>query len=144
LIRHPYSGRGIPLAWYITESSDSNAIRTWLRKLKEDGWEDPKNVILDNDDAEINAIRSIFPQSNVFLCWWHLKYAWRRWIRKNIEKNDQDNLFYDLEQLLNINDENNINSMIGQFEQKWANTPAKNYFNSYYKIKKGKLILFHC
>ncbi|CAG8738813.1 7815_t:CDS:2, partial [Racocetra fulgida] len=94
LIRHPYSGRGISLAWFLTESCDTQAIMTWLRKLKEDGWEDPKNVILDNDEAEINAI-------------YH------------------DSLFYDLDQLLNIDNESSVNCAITQFEEKWKDTPAK-------------------
>ncbi|CAG8619900.1 3785_t:CDS:2, partial [Racocetra fulgida] len=61
------NGHGIPLVWLLTESQDSETIKIWFRALKEDGWVDPVNVILDNDDAEINAIRDIFTTSNIFL-----------------------------------------------------------------------------
>ncbi|CAG8592180.1 12472_t:CDS:2 [Cetraspora pellucida] len=104
-------------------------------KLKENGWNDPKNVMLDNDDAEINAIFAIFPHSNIFLCWWHLKHSWRRWIQKNIEKKDHDNLFHNLEQLLSINNENKVDSVITQFEEKWKHTSASTQGNVVYIIE---------
>ncbi|CAG8465573.1 36197_t:CDS:2 [Racocetra persica] len=78
LIRHPHSGHGVPLAWLILESCDSQTIEIWFRMLKNDGWAEPTAVMLDNDNAEINAIHNVFPHSKIFLCWWHLKRAWCR------------------------------------------------------------------
>ncbi|CAG8676055.1 38949_t:CDS:2 [Gigaspora margarita] len=59
-----------------------------------------------NDEAEINAIHATFPYSNIFL------------------SEDHDNLFYDLEQLLNIDNESSVDFAITQFEEKWKHTPA--------------------
>ncbi|CAG8799456.1 15694_t:CDS:2 [Cetraspora pellucida] len=54
----------------------SEAIKVWLNALKNDRWVNLVNVMLDNDDAEINAIHKVFTSANVFLCWWHIKCAW--------------------------------------------------------------------
>lgn len=36
----------------------------------------------DNDDAEIDAIKTIFPLSNHLLCWWHVLKAWKQKLRQ--------------------------------------------------------------
>ncbi|CAG8490465.1 569_t:CDS:2, partial [Dentiscutata heterogama] len=104
---HPYSSQGVPLAWLLTESQDSETIKLWLHALKEDSWIDPVNVILDNDDTEISAIRK--------------------------EHND---LFQDLNQLLSISDKSEVNNALIKFEQKWQHTAAIQYFNAQYRQKK--------
>ncbi|KAF0555924.1 hypothetical protein F8M41_016538 [Gigaspora margarita] len=136
LIRHPHSGHGVPLAWLISESCNSQTIETWLFMLKNDGWAKPTAVMLDNDDAEINAICSVFPQSKIFLCWWHLKRAWRLWISKKIKAESHDSLFNDMDQLLSIDNENKVDVSISQFEKWWQNTLVVQYFAAEYIKKK--------
>ncbi|CAG8742851.1 12920_t:CDS:2, partial [Dentiscutata heterogama] len=106
-------GQGVPLAWLLTESQDSETIKLWLRALKENGWIDPINIILDNDDAEISAICDIFITSNIFLCWCHVKYAWH-----------------------SISDKSEMNNALIKFKQKWQHTAAIQYFNAQYRRKK--------
>ncbi|CAG8603007.1 906_t:CDS:2, partial [Scutellospora calospora] len=96
-------GRGVLLAWLLTESSDCKSIRAWLHTLKSEQWIDLVNVILDNDNAEINAICEI---------------------TKKIEKDQCDNLYHNLEQLLYTKDINRVDSVLVQFKQKWKNTYA--------------------
>ncbi|CAG8836444.1 19705_t:CDS:1, partial [Racocetra persica] len=129
-------GQGVPLVWLLTESQDSETIKLWLCALKEDGWIDLVNVILDNDNAEISAICDIFTTSNIFLYWWHVKRAWRRWINKQISGKEHNNLFQDINQLLSISDESEVNNTLIKFEQKWQHTAAVQYFNAQYRQKK--------
>ncbi|CAG8814566.1 28561_t:CDS:2, partial [Racocetra persica] len=131
-------GQGVPLAWLLTESQDSETIKLWLHALKEDVWIDPVNVILDNDDAKISTICDIFTMSNIFLCWWHVKRVWRRWINKQIPGKERNNLFQDLNQLLSISDKSEVNNALIKFEQKWQHTAAHELgvrrMNSHYKV----------
>ncbi|CAG8546058.1 18501_t:CDS:2, partial [Racocetra persica] len=101
---HPYSGQGVPLAWLLTESQDSETIKLWLRALKEDGWIDL-----------------------------HVKRVWHRWINKQIPGKECNNLFQDLNQLLSISDESKVNNALIKFEQKWQHTAVVQYFNAQYR-----------
>ncbi|CAG8457310.1 7635_t:CDS:1, partial [Cetraspora pellucida] len=57
LIQYPYSSYSVLLAWLLTKSQDFKTIKVWLHALKENGWVNLKNVMLDNDNAEINMIQ---------------------------------------------------------------------------------------
>lgn len=53
---------GVPVAWIITSSGAEKDIKIWLRKLRckieglSPNWE-PSGFLVDNDSAEINALR---------------------------------------------------------------------------------------
>ncbi|CAG8497394.1 5749_t:CDS:2, partial [Gigaspora rosea] len=49
----------------------------------------------------------------------HVKRTWRHWISKKIKSENQNSLFNDMNQLLNIDYENNVDITINQFIQKW-------------------------
>lgn len=36
--------------------------------------------MIDKDQAEINAISHVFPQSRILLCLFHVIQAWQRWL----------------------------------------------------------------
>lgn len=37
----------------------------------------PAKFMSDNDKAQLNAIRHRYPESQLFLCWWHVLHAWQ-------------------------------------------------------------------
>jgi hypothetical protein len=40
----------------------------------------PSKIMSDFDKAQINAIRRRYPESQIFLCWWHVLHAWQQHI----------------------------------------------------------------
>ena len=40
----------------------------------------PSKIMSDFDKAQIKAIRNRHPESQVFLCWWHVLHAWQQHI----------------------------------------------------------------
>lgn len=38
----------------------------------------PKKFMTDRDFAQINAIAARYPESEIWLCWWHVLHAWQQ------------------------------------------------------------------
>ena len=71
-----------PVAEFIVETESADAISEALSILK--AWNrdwNPSFFMVDYCDAEINAIETVFPQVNVYVCAFHREQAWERWSR---------------------------------------------------------------
>jgi hypothetical protein len=49
--------------------------------------------MIDCSPAEIAAIKEVFPTTNILLCHWHIKRAWKTHIKKDVGKK---NFFFQL------------------------------------------------
>ena len=72
----------IPVGQFIVEQERALLIAEALMILSELNvdWS-PPYFMIDYSEAELNAISSVFPNSQVYLCDFHREQAWSRWIR---------------------------------------------------------------
>lgn len=91
---------GIPVGAFITTNESYEAIKCGLATLKENfnfsfyGQEFPSVVMMDDAAAQKKAIRSIWPQSTILLCSFHVAQAYWRWLMKKeheVAITDRDN-----------------------------------------------------
>ena len=71
----------IPVAEFIVEQTGTS-IAEALHIIA--GWNNewkPPCFMVDYSEAELNAILSVFPSADVYLCEFHREQAWTRWIR---------------------------------------------------------------
>lgn len=70
-------GRGLPVAFLISSDGYADNIKTFLAAFKQI-CPAVNTFITDNDNAEIDAITTVFPESNHLLCWWHVLKNWKQ------------------------------------------------------------------
>ena len=72
----------IPVAHFIIEQESAFHIAEALKIVScwNSGWV-PPYFMIDYSDAELNAIVTVFPKAEVYLCEFHREQAWTRWIR---------------------------------------------------------------
>lgn len=82
-------GAGCPLAYLlltttnaITNGARSNVLSRFLSELKNVNV-NPRFVLTDKDAAQIKAIKVVWPNTNIQLCYWHLKRAVRKQLSSN-------------------------------------------------------------
>ena len=92
-------GNGIPVSFLITSGESAACIRPWLSALKDQGIQFGC-VMTDNDDAEIDVVKSVFPESTHLLCWWHVLKNWKTNMRSKLEAPKHDTVFSKLKNLL--------------------------------------------
>jgi hypothetical protein len=71
------------VAEFIIQSETSEDIFEALSVLKtwNPDW-NPNFYLLDYSDAEIAAVKKIFPTTTVYLCEFHREQAWERWVKE--------------------------------------------------------------
>lgn len=85
-----YDNVGFPLSYCLlsTASSISNqkrtkAIQKWLTALRDKYGIRPKFAHTDKDMAEIAAIRAVWPEAKIQICYWHARKAHRERLGNN-------------------------------------------------------------
>ena len=70
------------VAEFVIESENTDQIFEALSviKLWKPGW-NPKYFITDYSEAEMSAINMLFPETQLYLCEFHMKQAWDRWVK---------------------------------------------------------------
>ncbi|MCO5557588.1 hypothetical protein L7F22_011154 [Adiantum nelumboides] len=80
---------GVPVAWVITSSAETNTIVTWLTRLRNrvldynKSWE-ANAFLVDDATAEINAISAVF-NIPIFLCLWHVRRSWLKNLMRKVQ-----------------------------------------------------------
>jgi hypothetical protein len=72
------------------EGTKQKVISSWLNSIKNLGIH-PEFVLTDKDQSEINAVRTIWPNSKHQLCFWHALRA----VKQRLAKNKSTPAFYD-------------------------------------------------
>ena len=98
-------GTGIPLAYCFTQMANSgasssrsdagaqiNLLDQFLRPLRELGFR-PTFFGVDKDTAEISAVRQVWPETNIQLCYWHSKRALRTKLKDSKKTSSQSRYF---------------------------------------------------
>lgn len=86
-------GQGIPVAFLISSDGKTETLTKFLTAFKSI-CPTVGTFMTDNDEAEINAIRNVFPESNHLLCWWHVLKAWKEKLRQ-VGCGSDDPLFWE-------------------------------------------------
>jgi len=69
---------GIPVAWMLMSSTMTHVIKffvKWVRDVSPSVW--PGVIMTDRDQSQITALEIVYPQSQIFLCMWHVLHAMR-------------------------------------------------------------------
>ena len=71
-----------PVAYFmVAEETDISIVEVFVRiKGLVPKW-DPGVFIMDKSDAEIGAVKKVFPNAVIILCEFHVKQAWLRWLK---------------------------------------------------------------
>ena len=73
---------GVPVAFMLTTSGTEATIHFFLNFVKVRSLEiTPAIVMSDRDQAQLNAVKAIYPESTLLLCWWHVLRAMRMHFR---------------------------------------------------------------
>ena len=71
--------QGCPVAWMISFNATEITIDYFINTLQ---LQNPKVIpvkfMSDFNKAQINVIKHCYPESQLFLCWWHVLHAWQQ------------------------------------------------------------------
>jgi hypothetical protein len=73
---------GIPIAWMLSSDGTEATITFFINFVKIRSPEiTPRITMSDRDQAQMNAIKTVYPETTVLLCWWHVLRAIRGFFR---------------------------------------------------------------
>jgi transposase-like protein len=73
---------GVPVAWMLSSSGTEATIQFFLNFVKTGSpTVTPAIIMSDRDKAQMNAIGTVYPDSKLLLCWWHVLRAIRMHFR---------------------------------------------------------------
>jgi hypothetical protein len=79
-----YSHLGVPVAWMLASNGTMATIAFFLQWVRDASPSvQPTVIMTDRDQAQINAIKAIYPWSTVNLCTWHVLHAMRSHFNTN-------------------------------------------------------------
>lgn len=132
VIRHPVAGRGVPVAYLITNDHSTRPLAAWFSSLKEQNVH-PVRITIDCSLPEDNAIQAVWgDDTTVQFCTWHVMRAWQQNIRTKVtashRNRDERIISYKheiRETLKEIMYEKNVHSFherLTAFNDKWSDT----------------------
>ena len=83
VIRDPVAGRGVPIAYLLTDDQSSTALSGWFRSLASIGL-NPQCITIDRSLPEDNAIVEVWPSCTIQHCIWHVMRAWMTNVQSKI------------------------------------------------------------
>jgi hypothetical protein len=67
---------GVPVAWMMTSNSMEATIQFFLNFIKDHNPEIKLWITMsDCDQAQLNAIKAVYLEMKLLLCWWHMLHA---------------------------------------------------------------------
>jgi hypothetical protein len=79
-----YSHLGVPVAWMLASNGTTATITFFLRWVRDASLSvQPMVIMTDRDQAQINVLEAIYPQSTVNLCIWHVLCTMRSHFNTN-------------------------------------------------------------
>src|SRR6266851_6506040 len=79
-----YSDLGVPVAWMLASNGTTVMIAFFLRWIRDASPSvQPAVIMTDRNQAQINALEAIYPQSTVNLCIWHVLHMMRLHLNTN-------------------------------------------------------------
>ncbi|KAI5712821.1 hypothetical protein M8J75_011439 [Diaphorina citri] len=118
---------GIFLTFSECEEAITKALHTFMDLVNADYKCEPKCIITDDCAALRNSLRSVFPNSTVLLCKFHVLQSVWRYVcdgKNSIHKNDRQFLYQKFQNLLNAKTEENFTEL---YHRLLENNTAKKY-----------------
>src|SRR6266404_651243 len=73
---------GVPVAWMMSSSGMEVTVHYFINFVKLQSPEIKPTIIMsDRDQAQMNAIKAVYPESQLLLCRWHVLWAMRMHFR---------------------------------------------------------------
>ncbi|XP_035997529.1 uncharacterized protein LOC118564219 isoform X2 [Fundulus heteroclitus] len=67
------TGRGVPFAYFIMSKESSETLSLCIQELQRSNPSFyPRSVMIDRDLKVLNAVKHVFPDAKVLLCWFHV------------------------------------------------------------------------
>jgi hypothetical protein len=67
---------GVPVAWMITSNGTEVTIQYFLNFVKDHCLEIKLQITMsDCDEAQLNAIKVVYPETKLLYCWWYVLHA---------------------------------------------------------------------
>ncbi|KIK15341.1 hypothetical protein PISMIDRAFT_115339, partial [Pisolithus microcarpus 441] len=82
-VAHQLSGKVVEIALDATCKKRTKALQNWATCLQEKYHLIPRFVHVDKDMAEISMAQSVWPDTKIQICWWHLQKALRERLAKS-------------------------------------------------------------
>jgi hypothetical protein len=77
-----FRSAGVPVAWMLSSNGTEATINFFLHFVKALSPEiTPRITMSDRDQAQMNAIKAVYPETTLLLCWWHVLRAMRMHFR---------------------------------------------------------------
>ena len=146
----PTPAGAAPLGMIIT-SCETEAVMTEAFKMykemlpsyafKGKGSLGPENIITDDSDSERNSIKSVWPQSRLLLCTFHVLQATWRWLwasQHHIELKERPHLLKLLRGLMYASSESDFNELCEDLETDSVLEKYENYKNYIEKLLQRK------
>lgn len=108
----------VPLGMFITKGQKTEDYKAAFSLMKDSvpysfgGQGFPKQFIIDDNVAERQALKAVWPESNILLCKFHVLQSVWRWLwdsKHNIQNDDRKLLFKLFHNILNASDINKAN-----------------------------------
>jgi len=119
---------GLPIAWMMASYGTEEMISYFLWLLRKfNPVTIPLKFMSDRDLAQINAIILSYPESEVWLCWWHVLHAWQQ----HFVISQNKTLWAKLKSLVRIEDPAALETALAEIKE-LAPLPFWNYFEMYW------------
>jgi hypothetical protein len=70
----------MPVAWMISSNATEETLTYFLWKLRDKNPAViPNQWMSDKDRGQLNSVLCVYPESRVFLCWWHVLHTWQQY-----------------------------------------------------------------
>ncbi|KAG2216456.1 hypothetical protein INT45_014175 [Circinella minor] len=125
---HEVTGRGVPVAYLVTNDQSEEPVRKWLMNLKDLGIS-PTQITVDCSKAEANAISRTWNRSvAIRLCAWHVVRAWQKNIKEKVVVGDGEDkravinaIFADIRDMMYEEDRVEFFNCLEKFRTDWEN-----------------------
>jgi transposase-like protein len=116
-----FSRLGVPVAWMLASNGTTATIAFFLRWVRDASPSVlPAVIMTDRDQAQINALEAIYPESTVNLCIWHVLRA----MRSHINTNDHPELWDKVKALVKATDDGAFATLWREISEDRSTPPA--------------------
>ena len=83
-----FRSTGVPVAWMMTSNGTEATIHFFLKFVTDCNLEiKPQFTMSDCDQVQLNAIKAVYLETKLLLCWWHVLRACYVWTTCTIRLN---------------------------------------------------------
>jgi hypothetical protein len=142
VVRHPDTGKGVPVGYMITNNQSVAPVLNWLRFLKNNCAMSPEQITIDCSIPESDAIRATFGENcRIQLCLFHVAQFWSRNLATKVKNCPEDsnakvvrgNIMSDLQSIMYETSCAIVVEKVRMFREKW--TAQQPQFVEYFEDK---------